>query len=70
MIMNQPAEGRGGGVRHLDAGEHAGGGDGEVEVGEHLGGGRAVHAGQAALARVVRVQCDWPRLQESNNMKG
>ena len=47
-------------MRHLDAGEHASRGDGKVEVGEHLGGGGAVHAGQATLAGVVRVQGDWP----------
>ena len=52
-------------MRHLDACEHAGRGDGKVEVGEHLGGGGAVHAGEATLPGVVRVQCDRPRLKQS-----
>ncbi len=39
LQLHGPAEGGGGGVRHLDPGQHPGGRDGEVQVGQHLRGG-------------------------------
>lgn len=55
-LLHGTAQGRGGGVRHLDAGQHARRRHAEIQVGQHLGRGRAIEAAQLLLGHVVRVE--------------